>query len=123
MQNNRQKGNEYEERAVNILRENQYQILERNFRISQGEIDIIAEKGEMLVFIEVKYRKNRNFGYGKEAVDPRKLLKIFRVAEYYKSYCRKQYQKMRIDVIHFLGDTYFWEKDVAWGDEIGCEMF
>ncbi|EFS21466.1 hypothetical protein FSBG_00963 [Fusobacterium gonidiaformans 3-1-5R] len=123
MQNNRQKGNEYEERAVNILRENQYQILERNFRIFQGEIDIIAEKDGVLVFIEVKYRKNRNFGYGKEAVDSRKLGKIFRVAEYYKTYCGKQYQKMRIDVIHFLGDTYFWEKDVAWGDEIGCEMF
>ncbi|HEY4534046.1 MAG TPA: YraN family protein [Fusobacterium sp.] len=123
MQNNRQKGNEYEERAITILQESNYAILVRNFRISQGEVDIIAEKDSTLVFVEVKYRKNTNFGYGKEAVDRKKLLKIFKVAEYYKAYSKKQYQKIRIDVIHFLGDTYFWDQDVAWGDEIGCEVF
>ena len=123
MQNNRKKGNEYEERAVSLLQEKAYRILARNFRTSIGEIDVIAEKGDILVFVEVKYRKNRNFGYGKEAVNSQKLLKIFRVAEYDRSRCTKPYQKMRIDVIHFLGDTYFWDQDVAWGDEIGCEMF
>ncbi|WP_422615238.1 YraN family protein [Fusobacterium necrophorum] len=77
MQNNRKKGNEYEERAVSLLQEKAYRILARNFRTSIGEIDIIAEKDDILVFVEVKYRKNRNFGYGKEAVNSQKLLKIF----------------------------------------------
>ncbi len=123
MQNNRKKGDEYEEKAVSILQKNNYVILSRNFRTSMGEIDIIAEKENTLVFVEVKYRKNRNFGYGNEAVDSKKLLRIFRVAEYYRSHCKKQYEKTRVDVIHFLGNTYFWEEDVAWGDEIGCEVF
>lgn len=57
MQNNRKKGNEYEERAVSLLQEKAYRILARNFRTSIGEIDVIAEKDDILVFVEVKYRK------------------------------------------------------------------
>lgn len=77
MQNNRKKGNEYEERAVSLLQEKAYRILARNFRTSIGEIDVIAEKDDILVFVEVKYRKNRNFGYGKEAVNSQKIIENF----------------------------------------------
>ena len=55
--NKRQVGNYGEERAVWFLTRKGYQILGRNYRCRQGEVDIIAKDGPYLVFIEVKYRK------------------------------------------------------------------
>lgn len=123
MKNNRFCGNVYEEKAVEILKQEGYHILERNYRTSYGEVDIIAEKGNILVFVEVKYRKTTKFGFGKEAVDRKKLLRIFRVAEQYIVVQGKENLKIRVDCISFLKEEYSWEKDVAWGDEIGFEMF
>ena len=53
-----------------------YSIVERNFRSSFGEIDIIAMDGDVLVFIEVKTRSSEAYGGPKEAVDRRKQGKI-----------------------------------------------
>ncbi len=72
-----------EEEAVKFLKKNKYKIIERNFRTKFGEIDIIAKKGNKVVFIEVKTRKTISFGYPEEAVDERKLNKIKKVALYY----------------------------------------
>lgn len=55
-------GNLGEDEACRFLKKNGYRILERNFTIRGGEIDIICEKGEYVVFVEVKLRKNTNFG-------------------------------------------------------------
>lgn len=123
MKNNRFYGNVYEEKAVEILQKEDYEILERNYRTSCGEIDIIAKKQNTLVFVEVKYRKNSRFGFGKEAVDQKKLLRIFQVAQYYVTTSLKNDWKIRIDCISFLKEEYSWEKDIAWGDEVGFEMF
>ena len=60
--NRRETGTQYEERAAEYLIAQNYQILERNYRIRSGEIDIIARDGTVLVFIEVKYRKNEESG-------------------------------------------------------------
>ena len=56
--NNRRTGSEYEARAAEYLTANGYRILERNFRCRQGEIDLIAQDGSYLVFVEVKYRSS-----------------------------------------------------------------
>ncbi len=58
-QNKRQTGAAYEEQAARFLLEQGYQILERNYRCRQGEIDVIARDGSYLVFVEVKYRSSR----------------------------------------------------------------
>ena len=57
-----------EERAARYLRLRGYSILGRNFRCRQGEIDIIAAKGAFVVFVEVKLRKNADFGEAREFV-------------------------------------------------------
>lgn len=78
-------GNIGEEIAVKYLQQEEYIIINRNFKCKQGEIDIIAKdlkKGE-LVFIEVKTRRNYNYGNPSEAVDERKQKHIYRSAEYY----------------------------------------
>lgn len=51
-----------EDLAANFLEKNGYSILERNYRFGHGELDIIAEKNNMLIFIEVKTKKHGDFG-------------------------------------------------------------
>ena len=58
-----------------------YRIVDCNFRTRFGEIDIIAQAGEYLVFIEVKTRKNDRFAAAREAVTPKKQARILAAAE------------------------------------------
>lgn len=104
-QNRRAAGAGQEERAARWLEEQGFQILERNFYCRLGEIDLIAREGNCLVFLEVKYRKDRRAGYPAEAVDGRKQRKISRAAAYY---CHRnrvpETQACRFDVVSILGD-------------------
>ena len=54
------------------LRLHLYKILEKNFKTNTGEIDIIAKKGETIVFVKFKFRTNTEKGLPREAVDYRK---------------------------------------------------
>lgn len=81
--NKRQTGTEYELIASEYLEEKGYEIIERNYRCRQGEIDLIAKDGTYLVFIEVKYRKNAAMGMAEEAVTLKKQKVIRSVARYY----------------------------------------
>ena len=60
-----------------------YQILERNFKVRFGEIDIITQKGKLISFVEVKCRKSSKYGLPEESVTFKKRKKIIRVAQYY----------------------------------------
>ena len=117
--NTREIGNKYEDKSVKILVKEAYKILERNYQNRFGEIDIIAEKNKEIVFIEVKYRKTSKFGYGYEAVDRRKIMKILKLANYYIQSKKYQNYKIRFDCMSYLGDELDWIKDIVWGDEIG----
>ena len=117
--NTREIGNKYEDKSVKILVKEAYKILERNYQNRFGEIDIIAEKNKELVFIEVKYRKTNKFGYGYEAVDRRKIMKILKLANYYIQSKKYQNYKIRFDCMSYLGDELDWIKDIVWGDEVG----
>lgn len=117
--NTKQKGDKYEEKAAEFLKERSYKILERNYRNKQGEIDIIAAKGGQIVFVEVKYRETSKFGYGAEAVDRKKLLKIYRAAMIYLTEKNLEDAECRFDCISYLGDSFKWDKNIVWGDEIG----
>ena len=117
--NTREIGNKYEDKSVEILVKEAYRILERNYQNRFGEIDIIAEKNKEIVFIEVKYRKTSKFGYGYEAVDRRKIMKILKLANYYIQSKKYQDYKIRFDCMSYLGDELDWIKDIVWGDEIG----
>lgn len=81
--NKRDIGSFYEDMAADYLRNNHFQILERNYHCRQGEIDIIAQKNHMIHFIEVKYRKSSDYGYALETVDKKKQQKIKRTALWY----------------------------------------
>ena len=60
-----------------------YRVRERNFRLRLGEVDLICEDGQTLVFVEVKARRGGRFGSAAEAVTPRKQAKLLAIAEIY----------------------------------------
>lgn len=72
-----------EELAAEYMEERGMEILARNFFSSFGEIDIIAREGDILVFTEVKTRKDRTYGHALDAVTPSKMEKIIKTANYY----------------------------------------
>lgn len=76
-----------------------YEIIQRNFKCKQGEIDIIAKDGEEIVFIEVKTRLSMLYGQPKDAVDKRKKKYIYRSAEFYIYIRKLEKYPVRIDVI------------------------
>ena len=58
----RQTGTRYEEKAADFLKQQGYEILEKNYRDRYGQVDIVAREGRYLVFVEVKYRKDISCG-------------------------------------------------------------
>ena len=90
--------------AVNFLKKKKYKILETNFSNHVGEIDIIAEKDGVIVFVEVKRRQTLQYGRPIEAVDTRKQNKIRKVAEIYLMLKNKTLADVTFDVIEILGD-------------------
>ena len=69
-----------EEAAFEFLRKKRYRILERNYKTPLGEIDIIAQDKDCLVFIEVKSLSNTSYILPQEMVNKRKQEQIIRVA-------------------------------------------
>lgn len=80
---NKKLGKKGENRAVWYLRFHRWRIIERNFSSPFGEIDIIARKGEVLAFIEVKTRLTDEFGTPSEAVDARRKQRYISGANYF----------------------------------------
>ncbi len=91
-------GRKGEAEAAKYLKRKGYRIVERNLRTPIGEIDIVAERGGLLVFVEVKTRRSNQFGEPTEAVDSRKQEKLRRLALYYMK-CKGVELPVRFDVI------------------------
>jgi putative endonuclease len=92
-------GGSGEDMAAAFLQGLGYVILTRNYRKRFGEIDIVAEEGNTLVFVEVKTRSSGAFGCPLEAVDDRKQRRMARAALDYLS-SRKQHDRpARFDVV------------------------
>lgn len=96
-------GQEGEVLAEEYLKRNKYKILEKNFRIRNGEVDIVAidfsEKEPILAFIEVKTRNSTVFGTPLEAITRFKLVSLIRTANVYKVTRRNLPELMRIDAV------------------------
>ncbi len=103
--NKRSIGSEKEMLAAEFLKSGGYQILEMNYRCRQGELDIVARRGDLLVIAEVKYRAGSACGDPAEAVDVRKQRKICRVTlDYLMRHPQFQEKPCRFDVICVYGD-------------------
>lgn len=85
--------------AAGALVKRGYRVLEQNFRCRYGEIDIVAEEGPDLVFVEVKTRRGQSYGLPEEAVTPHKARKLAQVASCYLDQHACSERSWRIDVV------------------------
>ena len=96
-------GRQGEDEAVRFLQKSGYRILERNLRMRFGEIDLVAEDGPTLCFIEIKTRSSTRFGFPEEAVNFRKRQRLLRLAQGYLQRRRwAQPRPVRFDVLSIL---------------------
>ncbi|MBT8161463.1 MULTISPECIES: YraN family protein [Arthrobacter] len=90
--------------AVGFLEDQGMRIVDRNWRCSDGEIDIVALDGDTLVIAEVKTRKNLAYGHPFEAIDAAKLARLHRLA---LNWCREHEFRTalrRVDVVGIVDD-------------------
>lgn len=100
----RQTGYEGEGKAARFLRQNGYRILTRNFAAAGGELDIVAQYKNTLVFVEVKARASAAFGGPAAAVTRTKQQRITRAAMQYLKAKSPKFDSIRFDVICVLPD-------------------
>jgi putative endonuclease len=85
--------------AAKLLQREGYKILARNFNSRFGEIDIVAQEGDTLVFVEVKTRWSQQFGAPEEAITPRKLKSIEKAGQMFRIKHPSLPEAERIDVV------------------------
>lgn len=99
------KGVAGEELALQFLAKRGYEIIERNFRLPFGEIDIVAMDGETLCFVEVKARKSTDHGDPAEFVSWFKQKRLIRAAQAYLKIYHKDEVMCRFDVVTIITDV------------------
>jgi putative endonuclease len=100
----RAQGDAAEERACGHLERSGFTIVERNYRTKVGEIDIVARKGDALVFVEVRSLESADYGTPEESVTPAKRRRIVAAARQYLSNVPpSSWREARFDVIAIEG--------------------
>ncbi len=95
----RQLGQWGENLAASHLEAQGYRIVERNWRCSLGEIDIVAQEGDVLVFAEVKTRQSQNFGTPEESITRRKSQRLIDLGVQYCADHDLEDVEWRIDLV------------------------
>ena len=93
-----------------------YVILEKNWRYSRSEVDIIATKNDTLHFIEIKTRRSKKFGLPEENVGRKKMENLIKAAEQYL-YLQPQWKRIQFDILSIsmiaeMPVEYFFIEDV-----------
>ncbi len=92
-------GRSGEELAADLYRRQGFKIVEQNYRCREGEIDVVAARGGVLVFCEVKTRLTARWGEPSEAVGFRKQQRLRRLAACWLSDRRPKFSALRFDVV------------------------
>jgi putative endonuclease len=100
-------GDRGEERAARFLECRGLRIVARNYRTRQGEIDLVAMDGHVLVFVEVRMRASARFGGGAESVDYRKRSRLVAAARHYLMRLGRE-PACRFDVVSLECDAPTW---------------
>lgn len=95
-------GKQGESAAVTFLKKKGYRILEKNFRVPAGEIDIVAEHDKVVVFIEVKTRMGLGFGHPFTAITRAKQKKLSAVAQSFLAKHKITRRDCRFDVVSVI---------------------
>ena len=111
------RGREAEALACARLQQQGLTLTLRNYRSPHGEIDLIMQEQETLVFVEVRYRSNAEFGTPAETVDARKQSRLRATAEHYlQNTPRASNKACRFDIVAITGngghDNFSWLRNV-----------
>lgn len=91
-------GGDAEDKALDFLKSKGLRLIVRNYRSRRGEIDLVMEDGDDIVFVEVRYRKNDAYGSALESIDRNKQMRLIACAEQYL--CQNPLDKAsRFDVV------------------------
>ena len=102
---NLSRGREAEDRACRHLLQQGLTLTERNYRSPFGEIDLVMQERDTLVFVEVRYRSRGDFGSAAETVDARKQARLRATAEHYRQNVPRASKKAcRFDIVAITGD-------------------
>lgn len=93
------RGRDAEQMALRHLEQHGLKLVARNFRCARGEIDLIMRQKDMLVFVEVRARRNDHFGSGADSVDARKQAKLNAAAALYLQQHPQPDRPCRFDVV------------------------
>ena len=101
----KQTGDASENLAEHYLITQGLRVISRNFRYKTGEIDLIMEDDQHLIFVEVRYRKNKLFGSGSETIGVKKQQRLIQTARYYlQKYNLTESRACRFDVVSISGE-------------------
>ncbi len=97
--------------AADALRVQGYQVLEQRFRYGHSDVDLVARRGAVVVFVEVKSRADERFGAASEAVTARKQANLVRAASVWLTRQGRAWNSIRFDVITVTGGKLEWLED------------
>ena len=97
-------GDKAEQHACDYLQRRGLRLLRRNFRCRGGEIDLIMQHHDTLVFIEVRYRRRTAWGRAAETISPGKQSRLIRCAQHYINRYRQWNTAARFDVVCIEGE-------------------
>ena len=103
MKTKAESGKEGEQKAIAFLESKGWEIVAKNYRYKHGELDIIGFDKGVLVFVEVKFRKNNNFGFPENFVDDHKVETVRKTAMHFIE--QRNWQKdIRFDIVSITGE-------------------
>ena len=109
------KGQYAEQIALNYLQQKGLTKLQSNFSCKFGEIDLIMHDNEFLIFVEVRYRKQTQFGHPLETIDFAKQKKIIKTIQYFlMKYPKYNHLPCRIDAIGLNSQTQSGNEEIDW---------
>jgi putative endonuclease len=100
----------WEDIAVRYLESKWYQTIERNYQIKWGEIDIIMREWWLTIFVEVKYRKNEDYGHPLDTFSMAKRRAMKRTIMLYVNKNKIDLEQVRIDFIGIMPNAIGWHR-------------
>ncbi len=123
MQTHKQnKGDKYELKALHYLQRKGLTLIAKNFHSRFGEVDLIMQDNDTIVFIEVRYRESTSHGSASESVTPRKQQKIIKTAKRFLSDRNLWDNNVRFDVVAIspIPTRFFCRHNVDWIPSAFC---
>ncbi len=109
-------GKAAEDQALAFLQKKGLTLHQRNYACKSGELDLVMQEKDTLVFVEVRYRKSDDFGSAAESVNRQKIMRLNRTAEHFlQTFKLTDKQPCRFDIITVQPDSDHTQKNsVNW---------